>query len=237
MRLFPYYGSKIRAAKKYPAPIFDKIIEPFAGAAGYSCLYYDRDVILYDKNPVVVGVIRFLIEASRDDILSLPIIEPGASVDDYDINDDAKHLIGFWLNNGASSPCKRLSAWGRSLWPNLPVYFWGERCRERLSNDVMNIKHWRVHLSDYANIKNERATWFIDPPYVKDGIHYKKSSRAIDYSELAAFCKSRDGQVIVCENGEANWLPFEPIYSVKGSGRGRNDKVETMWTKLEWQID
>ena len=233
MRLFPYYGSKNKAAKKYQAPIFDKIIEPFAGAAGYSCLYHDRNVVLYDNNPVIVGVIRFSIEASKSDILSLPIIAPGESVDDYDISTEAKHLIGFWLNNGTSSPCKRLSAWGRSLWPNMPVYFWGEKCRERLSNDVMKIKHWRVHLSSYINVENERATWFIDPPYIKDGIHYKKDSSAIDYLCLADFCKSRGGQVIVCENGDASWLPFEPIYSVTGSGRGRNSKVETMWTNME----
>ena len=93
MRLFTYYGSKNKAAKKYPAPIFDKIIEPFAGAAGYSCLYHDRDVVLYDNNPVIVGVIRFLIEASKSDILSLPIIPPGVSVDDYDISTEAKQHL------------------------------------------------------------------------------------------------------------------------------------------------
>lgn len=237
MRLFPYYGSKNKAAKKYPAPIFDKIIEPFAGAAGYSCLYHDRDVFLYDKNPIIVGVIRFLIDASKSDILGLPIIAPGESVDDYNLTLEQKHLIGFWLNNGTTSPCKRLSSWGRSLWPDLPVCFWGSKCRERLSNDVMLIKHWKVFLSDYVDIGNERATWFIDPPYINDGLHYKKSSSAINYSVLADFCKSRDGHVIVCENGDAAWLPFVPVYSVTGSGRGRNKKVETLWTNVENEND
>jgi len=34
--LFSYFGSKARIGNKYPKPIYDTIIEPFAGAAGYS---------------------------------------------------------------------------------------------------------------------------------------------------------------------------------------------------------
>ena len=36
--LFCYFGSKYRAAPHYPKPLYPHIIEPFAGAAGYSLL-------------------------------------------------------------------------------------------------------------------------------------------------------------------------------------------------------
>lgn len=39
--MWTYYGTKKRIAKNYPAPIYDTIIEPFAGAAQYS-LYGDN---------------------------------------------------------------------------------------------------------------------------------------------------------------------------------------------------
>jgi len=36
-----YYGGKWRAAPSYPSPRCETIIEPFAGAAGYSLRYPD----------------------------------------------------------------------------------------------------------------------------------------------------------------------------------------------------
>ena len=43
-----YYGGKWRAAPRYPRPMHDTIIEPFAGAAGYSLRYPDRNVVLVE---------------------------------------------------------------------------------------------------------------------------------------------------------------------------------------------
>jgi site-specific DNA-adenine methylase len=48
---FCYYGGKWRAAPHYPAPEHDRIIEPFAGAAGYSMRYPQKRVALYEKDP------------------------------------------------------------------------------------------------------------------------------------------------------------------------------------------
>lgn len=39
--MWSYYGTKKKIAKYYPSPQYDKIIEPFAGAAQYS-LYGDK---------------------------------------------------------------------------------------------------------------------------------------------------------------------------------------------------
>jgi len=47
--MFSYYGSKSKLAQHYPTPKYDTIVEPFAGAAGYS-LYGDnwkKNVLLY----------------------------------------------------------------------------------------------------------------------------------------------------------------------------------------------
>lgn len=38
----------------------------------------------------------------------------------------------------------------------------------------------------------------------------------IDYVELADWCKSRNGEIIVCENSKADWLDFVPIAKLKG---------------------
>lgn len=232
MRLFPYYGSKVKNAKKYSPPKYGCIVEPFAGAAGYSCLYHDRRIVLCEKNPVIFGVIKYLIGATRNDILNLPLLSPNDSVDDFDISDDEKNLIGFWLNSGCTSPAKRLSSWGRSLYPELPVNFWGKKCRERLSQDVEKIKHWEVVCADYRDLtapSDEEITWFVDPPYIGAGSHYKEPSKNIDYGLLADWCRSRVGQVIVCENDGADWLDFRPMYSITGQGRGRNKRVEVVW--------
>ena len=44
-----FYGGKWRAAPRYPRPLYSTIVEPFAGAAGYSTRYYQRDIILVEK--------------------------------------------------------------------------------------------------------------------------------------------------------------------------------------------
>jgi len=49
MKLRPfwrYYGGKFRAAPRYPTPTHKTIVEPFAGAAGYSLRVDDLRVHL-----------------------------------------------------------------------------------------------------------------------------------------------------------------------------------------------
>ena len=74
----------------------------------------------------------------------------------------------------------------------------------------------------YHEAPDVRATWFVDPPYVGAGTHYRCSSKAIDFDHLGAWCVDRRGQVLVCENEGATWLPFAPFREIKacgGSGR------------------
>lgn len=238
IRLFPYYGSKIRAAAKYPAPPKDwTIVEPFAGAAGYSCRYPDRDVHLYDADPVVCAVINYLIRSTHDDIMKLPLLKDKQLVGELDIDQDAKWMIGFWLNSGSISPKNMLSAWGRESQDNMPANFWGERCRARLAKAVEQINHWTCTNASYKDIKTlnfdpYETVWFVDPPYMGAGKFYKHSSNDIDYIHLRQWCNCLMGQVIVCENMGANWLPFEQLYEMRGAARGRKKSVEAIWTNI-----
>jgi hypothetical protein len=230
LRLFPYYGSKVRLGAKYPAPEHDTIVEPFAGAAGYSCHHYERRVVLCEKDPVVFAVLDYLLQSNGEDIARLPLLGPLDCVDDLPICQPAKWLIGFWINNGTSAPCKRPSAWMRSLYPDIPSKFWGERCRDRLAEhvDIIRGGDWSVVNASFQSIGNIRATWYVDPPYQNAGKYYKQNG--IDYEELSQWCRSRDGQTIVCENEGATWLPFVRFCETRGAAKGRKPSTEVIWT-------
>lgn len=226
MKLRPfwrYYGGKWRAASKYPTPRYRTIVEPFAGAAGYATRHHDCDVMLIDKDPVIAGLWRYLIAASPDEIRALPDIKPGQTVCDLNVPQEARWLIGFWCNSGAAHPVQTQSPWNAT-----PGYFgWGEKARERVASQVPYIKHWRVFEGDYTQAPDVEATWFVDPPYEQQGKHYRFGSQMLDFASLGAWAQSRVGQVIVCEQVGASWLPFEPFGDVKAS---RGVSKEVLWT-------
>lgn len=226
-----YFGGKWRAAPRYPKPTHNRIVEPFAGAAGYSLRYPDHDVVLLDVDPIVAGLWAYLIRAGPLEILALPDLAPGQSVDDLAVCQEARWLIGFWLNKGVSSPRKRPSAW-MAKWMadgDRPENFWGPGIRQRIASQVDRIRHWRVIHGSYEASPAGEATWFVDPPYQKQGVkHYRH--HAVDYEALGEWCRSRPGQVMVCENEGADWLPFEPFATIKANeGRGGKRSVEVLW--------
>lgn len=69
-----FFGGKFRNSLKYPAPMYDTIIEPFAGSAGYSNRYFDRNVVLYDTNHRIFSVWDWLIKATPEDVMRLPLL-------------------------------------------------------------------------------------------------------------------------------------------------------------------
>ena len=76
--MFFYLGAKNMLALNYPAPVFDVIIEPFAGSAAYAQYWRaDRDVILFDRNPQVVALWHRLQHMSVADLLALPAPKAG----------------------------------------------------------------------------------------------------------------------------------------------------------------
>lgn len=222
---FGYYGGKWRdTPKHYPAPKYPTIIEPFAGSAGYSLRYPNKDVILVERDPTLVGIWNYLINASSSEILRLPDIKMDQSIDDLAVAQEAKWLIGFWLNRGVEAPRKRPSKWMRT--GIRPGSFWGERVRRTIAEQLSYIRHWTVYEGDYTDSPNSGgATWFIDPPYQHAGQHYRFGSREIDYAQLGLWCGSRLGQAIVCENEGADWLDFKLLSTVKTTRRNRCSEV------------
>ena len=231
MRLKPfwrYYGGKWRAAPRYPSPVHDTIIEPFAGAAGYAMRYPDRRVILVDKYPVIVGIWRYLINVSSDEILRIPYVE---HVDDLPawVPQEARWLVGFQMNNATTAPRRTLSA-GRKKLAALgrANEGWSPVFRERVASQVEHIRHWQIIEGDYTAAPDVAATWFVDPPYNNKAGSYYVHSR-VDYASLAAWCRTRRGQVIVCENEGADWLPFRPFAVLKAGINGKGSR-EVIWT-------
>lgn len=208
--MFYYYGRKNRIVKKYPEPKYDLIIEPFAGSAAYSMHYCDRNVILIEKDVRIANLWLYLIKVLPDEILSLPILNKGESLNDLKfsyLTDNQKSLIGFYLNPGSSQPKKS------------PGKFcaWNQENREKVANDVNKIKHWKIINDDYTTIDNYEATWFIDPPYQGNGgKYYRHGNKNFDYISLKNWILQRKGQIIVCENSQANWMDFKPLVDIKG---------------------
>lgn len=135
-----YYGGKYRAALRYPYPVHNTIVEPFAGAAGYALRYANRQIILVEKNPKVAAVWRYLLRVSAAEVRALPLMEPGQAVDDLGVCEEARYLIGFNLNKGAVSPSRSPSAWMRS--GKASSQFWSEARRTRIAEQVDQIRHW-----------------------------------------------------------------------------------------------
>lgn len=226
---FCFYGGKYRVAKKlYPPPQYNTIVEPFAGGAGYSVRYSQHNIILYDLDPILAGVWDYLIRISSQEILSLPAKVD--HVDNFNIPQEAKWLIGFWLKKATAYPGKTPSTWQNSR--VRPNSHWGTAIRARLAYQVEKIRHWKIFNKSYEEAEDIEATWFIDPPYMgKCGKYYRK--KITDYNKLGEWCKQRKGQVIVCERGGANWLPFESIGEIKSmEGKfGKHKSPEAVWIK------
>jgi hypothetical protein len=219
--LLSYYGSKWRLARHYAPPLYGRIIEPFAGGAGYAQRWADRDVTLVDLDEVLCGVWDYLIQTPAAEILRLPILRVGETVEDHVWScAEARHLVGYWLNPGNPYPCKGLSSWAAD-WPK--TSYWCLATRAALARNVEQIRHWRVRCGDYTLASaTAPATYFIDPPYQgRPGMSYRHDSAAIDYEQLALWCRGLEGQVIVCEAAGADWLPFAPLRSQHGI-RGRS---------------
>ena len=75
--MFSYYGSKSKIVDYYPPPKHNKIIEPFAGSARYSLKFWQNDILLIDKYPIIVRTWKWLQECSESDIRKLPIMKLG----------------------------------------------------------------------------------------------------------------------------------------------------------------
>lgn len=221
---FPFYGSKWNIARHYPAPAHDLVVEPFAGGAGYATFYGVPRAQLVDLDPIIVGVWSYLLRVSAAEILALPELpNVGDSVDDYPmLPQEARWLIGFWINRGSSTPAKSRTAY--SARTDRGQLVWGARAKARIAQQLPALANWSIREGNYELADVGLATYFVDPPYGDKGRYYRKRFDAFD--ALGSWCRGLHGQAIVCEGPGATWLPFEPLGSFK-STRGRAE--EFVW--------
>tara|TARA_Y100001938_G_scaffold117935_1_gene162837 strand:+ start:148 stop:876 length:729 start_codon:yes stop_codon:yes gene_type:complete len=210
---FSYYGSKWLAVSRgwYPEPSYQTIIEPFAGSACYSLRWHWHSIELYDLDPVICGIWDYLINAKPSEILALPLLEVGQHIDELGpLQEEAKNLIGFWIQKAATIP-------GRTK-PKTEFQKrggWDTRRKQRIADQVEYIRHWSIKNDSYESIDDKRSTWFIDPPYQIKG--YKYRFHSIDYSQLAEWSMNRSGEIVVCEQLGAKWLPFVELGDLESS--------------------
>jgi hypothetical protein len=224
-----YYGAKWRIAPRYPKPRHKTIIEPFAGAAGYSLRWPDHDVILVEKYHVIAEIWRWLIAATPDEVMAVPCVDAVADLPAW-VPDGARWLVGFNLAVARQQPAERVSGniIARRLSPGRVVEGWTPQRREMTAKQVLQIKHWRIIEGDYSAAPDIEATHFVDAPYRGEaGRRYTCSSNHLDYPALARWCRARRGQTMVCEAAGADWLPFAPFCSVRGMSGAPS--AEAVW--------
>ena len=224
--MFSYYGSKSKIVDYYPPPKHKRIIEPFAGSARYSLKYWENDVLLLDKYDIIVKVWNWLKQCSPNDILKLPEYEKGETIDKT-LTDEERYFVAFMCNRGSSRPHNVAGSYHDVL----PI--WRNR-KKVVANELYKIKHWEIRLGSYDELENIEATWFIDPPYQFGGEHYKESNKQIDFEKLGEWCKSRNGQVIVCENSKADWMPFVQMINMQGQ---KAKTTEVIWANHKTNYD
>lgn len=220
---FSYYGGKGMLSNRYPKPKHDKIIEPFAGGASYSLRYFNYDVTLYDLNKNVCDAWMFIM--SKDATMWIDAVpkkvDSGMSIDNIisdigGVPNGLEFILRSAANIGTAGVKTRqdiITAYGAISWElntHKKIHYWNSR-----------IAHWKVLNKSYELSPNEKATWFIDPPYSGiEGRRYDKS--IINYDMLARWVMSRRGQAIVCGYIDESWIKFRPIGCKK---RGAKEAV------------
>lgn len=224
--MWSYYGSKSMLVNLYPKPIFNKIIEPFAGTARYSLKYFENDVTIIDKYDVVIKIWKWLQQCSPSDILKLPKTTTGMDLRTLGLSEG--ELLFMQMNAGISSTSPRNKVSKFSAEQN------GRHNKYKIvADNLYKIKHWEIIHGDYLDIENTEATWFIDPPYQFGGHAYKENK--IDFISLSEWCTKRCGQAIVCENTKATWLPFKPIKKIRSISS--EPTTEAIWSNIKTNYD
>jgi site-specific DNA-adenine methylase len=224
--MFSYYGSKSKIVDLYPPPKHKKIIEPFCGSARYSLKYWQNDVLIMDKSENLISVWKWLQQCSKNDILKLPKLTTGLDIRKIELSEIERTFLSYLVASGRPS--------------NIVTKFMdydngNQKVYKRIADSLELIRHWEIKLGSYTELENVEATWFIDPPYMYGGEHYKESNKNIDFVKLAEWCKNRNGQAIVCENMKADWLPFKPLTKIQGACQ--TNTIEAIWSNHKTNYD
>ena len=212
---FTFFGSKWQMARRLGRPRHPLVVEPFAGSACYSVYWGVKRAILVDLDPIISSIWDYLIHVPAAEIMRIP-----ADIADVDdprarLCQEAKWLIGYWIDPGRVRPLKLRGNWATKI-KNPHMNVWNVRTRMRVAQQVEKIRSWKIIHGPYEQAPNVEAHWHIDPPYVLHGHHYRYSSKDIDYAALAHWCLRRRGFVQVCEGTGADWLPFQRFTELTG---------------------
>ncbi|MCP2727329.1 hypothetical protein [Limnofasciculus baicalensis] len=212
--MFYYYGRKKQIAKYYPLPLFNTIIEPFAGSAAYalSSNNWKKRVILVEKDERVASIWKWLIyKATPEEIMNMPNLEVGDKTSEFFHIIHAVTKMAFKYKTIKTTP--------------LLARNW-QISKRYIAANLYKVKHWEIICGDYTDAPNVEATWFIDPPYqFESGKGYQYGSEGINYEELARWVMTRKGEVICCEGDGANYLSFKPLTILSGVAGKRNREL------------
>jgi hypothetical protein len=174
-------------------------------------------VILVDASPIICGIWRYLIAVGPEEVLAIPDIPEGGTVDDLPVCQEARWLAGWWCNDGTATPSKSPSAWAREREAG-----WVAPVRRRIAADLCKIRHWAIIEGAYTEAPDIEATYFIDPPYqTAAGQHYPYKFR--DHAGLGEWARGRRGQVIACDQEGADWMPWTGGMALRSTpGQDRN---------------
>ena len=187
---FAYYGAKHEKAHKYPPPRFDLIIEPFAGAEGYSCHWARHRVTpsCYDRHERTPG------HSCRQADLGSGSVGNTPGVRSVILNDADKGVVDTWhrvqrmtaddvrsldAELDKERTYERLVAWAGGNRTNRLFDTNGEKVtsrmrshrsgwgnvRERIIRHLDLVRTFEILHGDYRDLPDVEATWFIDPPY------------------------------------------------------------------------
>lgn len=218
--MFSYFGSKAQLAHTYQAPQYQAIIEPFAGAAGYSMFWLQKmptlAAYLSDADHLVIDMWDRLLSMDPEELWSYPPPEVGTRSTDL-------VYLAVTVSSGSWNRCSSGGDFAVTPWMARDFF----HRREVMAQTLASVKG-RVHVAegDYRDAPDMEATWFIDPPYQLDGQWYALGNK-IDFSALGEWCRTRSGQTIVCESGGADWMDFRP--HVTNRTVSNTQSAEVVW--------
>lgn len=224
--VFSYYGGKSKIVDCYPRPSHDVVIEPFAGAAAYAWRWRDHAIWINDLDPRTYAIWAFLTSSDALDAVRQYVpanVKAGMRVSEICSKSTPVGLVELMRaeanrgTQGARGVHDTITSMGQSCW---------HRLRPKMETVIPSIQHWYVTNLPYDQLDfgAASATWFIDPPYANiAGNRYREA--AINYDILADWCLSRRGQIIVCENDGASWLPFTKMDHRRVSIRSRYQRA------------
>lgn len=226
--MFPYFGAKHKLARYYPEPKYGLVIEPFAGSAAYSCFHAESidHAILVDKDPAVVALWHRMQAMSSDELESMQCPPQGERTSEVLFALAAGHQGQVLLHDPTAT--RQVTERMFKSWPAI---------QRRMLRLLPLTRGWEVRCASYADLGDSEATWFVDPPYqsLQDAYLDNKAAnyavKAVDFEHLGRWCIERTGQLIVCEQDPADWLPFLPfVKQVSGARTKSGPKQELIFT-------